>query len=288
MNNLAIISCHWNPASFRSLRKNWHTWRKSVTDLGVPVVSVELSYDDQFHTDSEIKLSADPSRCVLWQKEALLNIALRSLPADVDRFVWADADILFDDQDWLQKVDEALDEYPIVQCFREVRLLDKRGKIEGVYPGSVVSKDMEYFGRSKPGYIWAARREIFPDGFYPKYIGGGADVGFLLAGMGAFRSSWAKRQGVSLRRHWLLWSAGFYGQIRGRIGYVDATITHLYHGSQADRRYYERDRKLAELDYDPATDVEIMENGILQWTDAASQELIESSRQYFIDRREDE
>lgn len=285
---LAIISCHWNPAGFRRLVSNWHVWRKSVADLGVPVVSAELTYTGQFSTDSEIQLYGGYDN-VMWQKEALLNLALRSLPPEIDRVVWADADVLYTDANWLQKVDDALDENALVQCFSKVRLTNAAGKVVQELPGSVASREANWFGvHTKPGYIWAARRDVLDDGLYDKLIAGSGDVGILLAGLGQFGSRWSRRQGEAVRRHWLKWGAGFYKKVMGRVGYIDATITHLYHGTHANRRYAERDRMLAEQGYDPVRDVYKAPSGILAWNAKADAVLVEETYNYFIDRREDD
>lgn len=43
-------------------------------------------------------------RHVLWQKERLLNLAIDSLPADVDAVAWLDADLIWFNHGWVEEL----------------------------------------------------------------------------------------------------------------------------------------------------------------------------------------
>ncbi len=52
--------------------------------------------------------------------------------------------------------------------------------------------------------------------------------------------------------------------VQGRIGYVPSSITHLCHGSRADRRYLDHTRYLANNAF-PAADLTLDESGLGHW-----------------------
>lgn len=79
--------------------------------------------------------------------------------------------------------------------------------------------------------------------------------------------------------------------MQGRIGCLDGEVVHLYHGTRENRRYQSRYRYLADHGFDPATDIERDESGLLRWTDRALREKPTMVRQvagYFLERREDD
>ena len=93
--------------------------------LGLPLVAVELAYGAEFELrdgDAEILVRLR-GRDVMWQKERLLNVALRALPSSCSRIVWLDCDVLFEDDDWPDRLDSLLDAHPLVQAFSRVHHL---------------------------------------------------------------------------------------------------------------------------------------------------------------------
>ena len=79
MDDVWAITCYFNPVGYRSRLANYRVFRRH---LSVPLVTVELAYDAEFHLDrddAEIMIQVRGGD-VLWQKERLLNIALAALP----------------------------------------------------------------------------------------------------------------------------------------------------------------------------------------------------------------
>ena len=77
--NLWSITCYFNPVGYRRWLENCRTFRQH---LKVPLVAVELSFGEEFELaagDAHILVQLRSSS-VLWQKERLLDVALRSLP----------------------------------------------------------------------------------------------------------------------------------------------------------------------------------------------------------------
>ena len=76
---LWAITSYFNPAGYRRRLANFRAFRAR---LSVPLVAVELAYGPEFELkagDADILVQIR-GRDVMWQKERLLNLALRSLP----------------------------------------------------------------------------------------------------------------------------------------------------------------------------------------------------------------
>ena len=73
------ITCYFNPIGYRRRLENYRVFRQR---LKLPLVAVELSFDKRFELaagDAEILVQVH-SPSILWQKERLLNVALKSVP----------------------------------------------------------------------------------------------------------------------------------------------------------------------------------------------------------------
>ena len=82
--SLWAITCYFNSVGYRRRLENYHTFRQH---LKVPLVTVELSFDNKFQLasgDADILVQVR-STAVLWQKERLLNLALKSLPSECEK-----------------------------------------------------------------------------------------------------------------------------------------------------------------------------------------------------------
>lgn len=54
---------------------------------------------------------------LLWHKESLLNKIIAGLPPKFEYVFWADADVIFENDEWLTKGVEELQNYNIIQPF---------------------------------------------------------------------------------------------------------------------------------------------------------------------------
>lgn len=87
-----VITTYYNPVRYKRRLSNYKIFR---ANLGVPLVTVELSFNGQFEltekqADILIQISGG---AVLWQKERLLNVALQALPSSCHKVAWLDCDI---------------------------------------------------------------------------------------------------------------------------------------------------------------------------------------------------
>lgn len=290
---LAVVACHFNPCHFQAPIDNWWRWWDQLP-RDLTVISVELSFDGQFHTDSQIRLQGDLEKNCLWQKECLLNIGMRNLPPEVNRVAWIDADCLFHDPDWVAKTNAELDSFPLVQMFRAVNMLGAAGEVEQHAPSAMSMGGVQGPAQkgiwSKPGLAWAAHRDIIEGlGLYDRLATGAGDAALLWAARGEFNNHFfGQRLNQAIREDWLRWGARLHQRVRGRMGFVDMEVSHLYHGSRLNRQYGTREVALLTHGYDPERHVQYNADGVLEWTPASPPEMRDRLREYFQNRREDE
>ena len=113
------MTSYFNPGRNGVRKANYHLFRER---LGIPLVAVELAYDEAFdltEDDAEILIQIRGG-AVLFQKERLLNVAINALPESARKVLWIDSDIIFGSADWPARLSEALDTYPIVQPFEKL------------------------------------------------------------------------------------------------------------------------------------------------------------------------
>ena len=193
------LTTYFNPIRYKRRLSNYRIFR---SNLHIPLVTVELSFDGQFEltegdADVLIQLSGG---AVLWQKERLLNIALESIPSDVKNITWLDCDILFERKDWVEEAGRQLDErYNVIQLFSEAVYLNKEDteaplanghNSHRIIPGLVAVYNKHNISLLEklpvvadggiifnPGLAWAAKKEIFAKhGFYDLAIVGAGDL----------------------------------------------------------------------------------------------------------------
>lgn len=240
------------------------------------------------------------SSSVLWHKERLLNIGLKHLPDDCDKLIWLDADLLFDDDNWVEETCDLLDRHKIVQPFSSaVRLppMDA-GATEGCgvpdpnaaeIPGMAKARAVNLRARSgwrEPGLAWAGRREVIEGlGFYDQAVAGGGDL-FMAQALWSDPNPLAAYLSAAMRQRLCDWQAKFYDRVRGEVAYGTGVVRHLWHGSLANRQHVRRLIWLAEHQFDPARDLRL--NGDECWEWASDKPNLHSRIElYFRQRDED-
>lgn len=300
---LCVVTAYFNPAGFRSKRRNYEVFRNRIAPAGIPLITVECALGDR-----PFELPAGPSvrrvrgRDVMWQKERLLNIAIAELPESCRKVAWLDADLLFENPDWAPATAAQLDEFPVVQLFdRAVRLARGATEDDGQgesYPGfaAVYARDPhrllsgDFAAHGHTGFAWAARREVLAGrGLYDACIAGSGDHMMAHAFCGDWTSACVDRIIGAANRHRIYftdWCRGIYPRVRARVGFVPGAVLHLWHGEVTDRRYVDRNRELAGFGFDPTTDIRIGDSGCWEWA-GKKPKLHRWAADYFGRRRED-
>jgi hypothetical protein len=278
-NKLAALTCLFNPCNYSNITNNYCTFAKSLSSY-VDLYTIEVSFYNSFITDSNKKNIHIHGRCdnILWQKERLLNILLKSLPEEYTDVAWIDADVLFDDSSWVLKTTDLLNEYKVVQLFEEVKLLDKDGSV-------IESKESIVKNHSigASGYGWAMRREDLDQiNLLDNQLLGGADL--IMSASFMNRLSILKSRSLKFFNNLSTydWISRSSKTIDMSANFVNQSIRHLYHGNVTNRQYPTRQEIVQTID--PQL-IKINENNI--WS--LNQPLINHSiLKYFSDRNEDD
>jgi hypothetical protein len=301
------ITSYFNPARYKRRLSNYKRFR---ADLGAPLVTVELSFDGMFELtkeDADILIQIKGG-AVLWQKERLLNVALRAVPAEERFIAWLDCDLIFGESNWVYLAEQSLAAHNAIQLFSDILHLDigdtgpARGDEtkppngygfvkqlssdpEGAFAENLRIKNVTETNR---GLAWAARREIIDKhGFYDAVIAGKSDRAMAFAMYGGFdRFLSAIDCNKDQEKHYLKWALPFSDRIQRRIGHLPGRIYHLWHGDKRNRKYIEMERIVASSGFNPETDIYIGVNGSWEWTQPRSK-LATSFEQWFANRRED-
>jgi hypothetical protein len=302
------VTSYFNPAGYRNRLKNYLIFRQRLT---IPLLTVELSYGDDFELgegDADV-LVRIRGHDALWQKERLLNLALEALPPRCEQVAWIDCDVVFDRADWPAVAGQLLKDVPLVQLFQvrcnlpaelspeqaDARAHDATRTaiaykvVHGMVQPQVVGEAgcVARYGIAL-GLAWAApRRLLETHGLYDAGILGGGDRALACAAFGQFdglREPWVANQ--RQMDHFRTWAEPFHAAVRGKVGYVQGTAFHLWHGERDDRRYVERYAGLREFGFDPSRDIAVDSTGCWRWN-TSKPAMHRYVSDYFRARRED-
>jgi hypothetical protein len=118
------------------------------------------------------------------------------------------------------------------------------------------------------GLAWAGRRAVLQrHGFYDAGIVGGGDRAMACAAYGCWQGlEQTHRMNLAQQRHYRNWAEPFFASVRGRVGYVEGSVCHLWHGTIQSRGYRSRFEGLAPFGFDPYTDIALDARGCWRWS----------------------
>jgi hypothetical protein len=293
---LYCITSYFNPIGYQKFRDNYTQFRKH---LQYPLITVELSFDNQpFFIDDAIHIRGNKNN-VLWQKERLLNIAIENLPNNVDKIAWLDADIIFHNSNWYKETEKMLDSKPVCQLFEYIyeKTPDHVRPEEATYARDglgigfakyhVDNMEVRKGLWPKPGLCWGFRRDCLPNGLYDKCIVGNNDLYQLIAWMGHWYHPILETMNKSTCKDFLLTRYKDYELVKGDIGYINGTLEHLYHGTFSNRKYVQRNEISKKYNFDATADITLDNNNIYKWQ-TYKPKLHTEIYNYFYGRRDDE
>lgn len=297
---LDVILVYSNPLGLRSRRRLFHLAERHMLDSGVRLTRIECAYGTlpfELEPRSDAGLVRVRAKTLVWNKENLINVAIKRLPSDWHSLAWIDADVVFRSPSWAADTLRALQHYPVVQPWGNCYDLGPHGEHLELHHSfcrlwheqKVVnphwSRDYTY---PHPGYAWAARRDAL------EQVGGLIDVGALGAGdhhmayalIGRVRETAPMGVTEGYIRPLFGWQerAKAFGQ---HLGYVAGTIEHHWHGPKAARGYVDRWKIVVDNAFDPATDLVKNADGVNELT-LNKPKLRRDIDLYFRSRREDE
>lgn len=288
---LHAVCCYFNPNNYVKLKNNYRFFRKNFKH---PLTTVELALDNQdFFIDDAIHIRGN-NRHILWQKERLLNIAIESLPKNIDKIVWVDTDIIFENDKWFQETEKNLENYPVIQPFEAVSEISNDNNIVAPHEhgyGFAKSFTENFIDTlddwPKCGLSWAFRRQCLPNGLYDKCVIGNGDALQLAAWMGNWDNYLIHLMSPRTRESFLLDRYQDYESVKANISYIRGNIIHLYHGSLTNRQYFDRNWILIENAFDATTDISLDSNGLYQWS-TNKPTLHQNIKLYFQERKDDD
>lgn len=301
--DLWILTSFFNPRGYTSKRLNYERFAEPIRRAGMRLLTVECAFPwTSFDLGSAPDVIQLRAKDVLWQKERLLNVAIRQLPPEARKVAWLDCDIAFASASWAVETSQKLDKHPVVQLFdRAIRLprgdtyYRGRGDIWHGFAATLPrDADGVFSGRfdrhGHTGFGWAARRDFLDrHGLYDTCVAGSGDHLMAHAFCGDWDSSCIDRivGGEGRHREYFRdWSQEIYPSVRARVSHVPGTVLHFWHGDFAKRRYVDRNRELAEFAFDPRRDLKVGASGCWEWA-SAKPDLHRWAFEYFGKRDED-
>lgn len=302
--DMAIITCFFNPAGYRVRKDNYDCFRRWITKGNLYLFTVEATFEEsppELGEYNNVLVVRGGNAHVLWQKERLLNLALRQVPEKYTKIAWLDCDVIFENPAWAPLASELLDDFAVIQPFeRLVRL--KRGLLrddgeceEKVGFGYLFAKNPlsckigRFHHHGHTGIAWAARRDLLNEsGFYDVLVSGSADHFMAHAFSDTLYSPCFDRiRDTPLFGDFARWAANVSRICARSMSYLPGTVLHLWHGSKENRRYRTILRELMEFDFDPALDLTTdAVTGLHRWS-GTKPALRKWGSQYFWDRKED-
>lgn len=306
--SLWAITSYFNPMHYRRRLATYHGFRDR---LQVPLAAIELSFDGRYELgagDADLLVQLRGGD-VMWQKERLLNALLPRLPAGCRQVAWLDCDIVFERQDWPERIAGALARAPLIQLFQRVHYMPPHAGPDDV-AASTATLTRESLGSwlesgrsvddalrlattrrsdsAMKGMAWAASRDLLEShGFYDACIVGGGANALACAVLGTYDHV-MRSNGMNdrQREHYLAWAARFHRAAQGPISCMDGDVYHLWHGDLADRGGSARHKGLVPFEFDPGADIAITEAGCWRWA-TDKPDLHRYVRDYFAARKED-
>lgn len=291
---LYVILPYFNFCGFKSRRRLFIDFVERNKDVkGVRFVVSEVIGPAPLPKLSVWKHIKTRTRCQVWLKESIINMASTHLPSDWKYVSWIDADILFLNQNWVQDTKDSLSYYDIVQLFQTAVNMGPRGeamKTDKSF-GYMHSRSgtpytpSDKYGFWHPGYAWACTR-----GAWNKMgclldwaILGSADRHMALAMIGQAENSCPGNVHANYKNMLVEFQKKCVGL---KLGNIDGTILHEWHGRIEDRKYKERWDILTKHQFDPNNDLCLTKDGIIQLVDNGVRMQSDLSS-YFLGRKED-
>ncbi|RSL18645.1 hypothetical protein EDE15_4237 [Edaphobacter aggregans] len=307
MGDLWGVASYFNPVHYPAKVQNFRQFAHGVRNQGLNLLIVELAFnEDPFVLGDDLaeKLIRVRSDCVLWQKERLLNIGAQHLPSSCDKLVWLDGDIAFGNNNWVSKTTSLLDSFMMVQPYDVAWWLPPNigslptsstgSQFQAIKHGFAFTQDAATRGsvpNGHPGFAWGMRRELIEiHGLYDRFIVGGGDLANASAPYNDIdcpqMRSWLGQFCTPFQiEDYVLWRNAFRADVKSRVGYVEGTVFHWWHGAKADRQHTSRHLILRDANFDPQNDITLDKGGCWKWN-SHKPNLHKSVTDYFWARNE--
>lgn len=305
---LAAITCIYGLRDTRLQTANYWRCAEGLDAQGLDLWTVEGLLPGQSPRVTGDRVMTCELRDLLWHKERLLQLGVEQLPDRYDAVMWLDADVLFDQPEIRERIEQTLQEYPVLQPYDETRFLDASGRPEN---GPIDVRDANrpdlgrwltaipgYFDRSiaarnaerqpgeavepgHPGLAWAMRRDWWHEvGLYQHHMGGSGDETLAQGCLWDVDAGTCRRYSAAQLPHVLAWIRRCYTHVGGRVGHVPGIVRHLWHGPIRGRGYAARQLAMIVARFDPELHLVTEPGRPLRWSDQAPPALVAWMREY--------
>lgn len=294
VNDTAIVTCYFNYVGYQRLKDNYFAFKEQIQKTGGNLYTIELAFHDRpFELPADKNTVQIRTNDLMWYKENLINMMVARLPEHITKVIWADADIIFYDNQWHLKASKLLDVYPIAQMFSELEDTDAQGKVVEVTECAVKLKDKEVLdgqdlSHYRPGFIWGARREFFKHvGLFDQHILGSNDSWLCYTLLQKKIPHHFQNLNKDLMDRFEVWATKLRNYIfdPSLVGYLDVRTRHMWHGDKKNRQYTLRQKYIADLD--PSKHLRYRADGLLEWTEETPEYMTNAVKNYFFQRKED-
>jgi hypothetical protein len=266
-----IISCFFNPQNSPYRIKAFNVWYDSIKHLNHKIIECVIG-DSKPQLPENNNIERIYTESLLWHKETLLNKIISELPPRYKYIFWIDADVIFTNKNWLvEGVEQMQNGCTIIQPFEYCVHLDKdqlkpefdlqfakamydpnKGLVKeskrlwrsfsaNWVTNKINARSENYDVHGHVGFAWGATRELLDEvPLYDKALIGGADHIIAHAAAGQIPHCCITKSFKDDIQDVLSWSKLFYAFAKGKIGYVQGDLFHIWHGDINKRDYFNR------------------------------------------------
>ena len=281
--DLAIVLVYFNPTGSFRILQNALFVTNTLEAAKIPYFLIEQATGaTPFAFPERPTIFQYRTSSFMFYKENLFAAAEPRIPASFTKLMLLDADILFGDPGWYDRVSIALDDAPVIQPFGtawwlHVNFAPGVFKNSCFYPGS---------GEKHTGFAWAFQRTWYSDVGIFEYalIGGGDTILFsrligraLSDAQASYRADYVAMPTIPSRT---------------AESFLDIEIFHLFHGTLSSRQYGSRGRDLwTALQAHGITRisdaVQRREDGVFEWLPKYRDAMNATMLRYFQGRKDD-
>ena len=198
-----------------------------------------------------IIIKGDPNN-KLWPKEIIINKIVNRISTDY--LIWTDGDLIYENLDWLNNIENVVGENDFVQLFEDINYLGDNGEIleshKSIISSSSKNIDKLLKKEYKPGGSWLGKTSILKNNnlFEKMYVGGGDTI--LVYGLFGVNNGFVLNQigkgSEEIKDEATKWINKFEEY---KVGYLNETVNHLYHGDLKGRNYNDRYKMISSISY---------------------------------------
>lgn len=290
--DICVAFCFFRPIEYKNPIKNLHIFLNDLNTTNIPIYSIELLYGNQRSIVPNVTKIVQ-SNSVIFSKENLWNVIEKNIPDRYSKIIFLDADIRFTNENWINLSSDILDSHKVIQpmeyCYRSIHgfssYYDLKERIRPSISKGLKLKEKINIGLHYPGFAIGIDRNFFHK------INGIFELGFNGCGDSLFWGAFDKDaqeylpQVSSKFKEYEIYRQNVLDILKKNYDIVSYTpdniALHLYHGSDKNRNYRNRDQYLPD-----SYKTFYNEYGVLEIysLDQTKKDL----SQYWIDRKEDE